>query len=114
MLIEICPLQQLYVCTENMFPYSQVSLHLSYNQEFLCGGTIVDHNYVVTVAHCMYYNWGGILPPIILIVYAGRKSLYENVSTQYEVEAITFHELYKSSTLDYNIALIQVRQCAIS
>lgn len=86
----------------------QVSIQLSYNNEFLCGGTILDSKFIVTVASCMYYNWGGILPPIIVTISAGMSDLNDTTSDCYEVEGIMFHDLYDKLTLDFNIALIQV------
>ncbi|CAH1102905.1 unnamed protein product [Psylliodes chrysocephalus] len=86
----------------------QVSLYTNYNDEFLCGGTIVSSNKVLTVAHCLYYGWGGIMPPIILTVKAGRTNLFSATSRNYDVTKVTFHKNFDSSSMDYNLAMIQV------
>lgn len=92
------------------FDVFQVSLHLSYNNEFLCGGVILNADLIVTVAHCMYYNWGGILPPIIVTVNAGRENLDDSAIGHFKVEDIRFHNSYKESTSEYDIALIKVSE----
>ncbi|KAJ8958837.1 hypothetical protein NQ318_019599, partial [Aromia moschata] len=51
----------------------QVSLHLSFNDQYVCAGSIVGSKVVLTAAHCMYYKWGGLMPPLVVVVSAGQK-----------------------------------------
>ncbi|KAJ8976045.1 hypothetical protein NQ317_014097 [Molorchus minor] len=89
------------------FPY-QVSLHYSHNDEFICGGTIISSTVVLTAAHCMYYKWGGLLPPIIVTVSAGKTNLNETAWRNFDVDSITLHPLFNKTSMEYDLAVIEV------
>ncbi|GJQ74679.1 hypothetical protein Trydic_g21531 [Trypoxylus dichotomus] len=93
---------------EGEIPY-QVSIRRSYNDEHFCGGTLVTAKHVLLAAHCMYYTWGGLLPPIVVSVVAGQltlpitgKSVYRNASM------ITVHSGFNKNTMANDIAVIEV------
>nr|XP_023027644.1 trypsin 3A1-like [Leptinotarsa decemlineata] len=86
----------------------QVSLHTSYDDEFICGGTIVDATHILTVAHRLFYNWGGVLPPIIVSVKGGRNNLIGNASFTFGAKNVTFHPSFNKGTLDYDLAVIEI------
>ncbi|XP_043256081.1 trypsin-1-like isoform X2 [Colletes gigas] len=77
--------------TIEKYPY-QVSIH--YNGVLKCGGSVISQNWVLTAAHCVYgtySNKGGTLITGI------KNTIY--------------HELYDNESLEYDVALIQVRVC---
>ncbi|CAG9863039.1 unnamed protein product [Phyllotreta striolata] len=88
--------------------FHQVSIHLSYNDDFLCGGAIVSPNTVVTVAHCLYYSWGGIIPPLILAIKAGNSDLKSQNIQSYSVSKVTFHDKFDAVSMKYDLAALQV------
>ncbi|CAH1117373.1 unnamed protein product [Phaedon cochleariae] len=88
----------------------QVSLHLSYNDEFLCGGVIVSPTEVVTVADRLYYTWGGVLPKLVIRIRAGRRSLNEESYQEFEVEDVVFHPDFDKKTMENNIAVLRTSE----
>uniref|UniRef100_UPI00398E5B70 transmembrane protease serine 4-like n=1 Tax=Pristiophorus japonicus TaxID=55135 RepID=UPI00398E5B70 len=81
----------------------QVSLQ--YKSQHLCGGSVLNPNWIVTAAHCFpeeYHqieNWK---------VFAGSEFLYSGGSS-YSVLKIVTHGHYNSKSSDYDIALIKLR-----
>ncbi|KAG5887738.1 hypothetical protein JTB14_003899 [Gonioctena quinquepunctata] len=86
----------------------QASLHLSYNNEFICGGSIVSSTQILTVAHCLFYSWGGVLPPIIISVQGGRKNINDDATYNFAVRNVTFHPSFNKVTLEYDLAVVEI------
>jgi len=92
---------------EGEFPY-QASIHLNYNDEFLCGAAVVSPYKILTLAHCLYYSWGGVLPPLIVAVKAGGNDLTTGSFQTFNVTEITFHENFNTTVMQYDLAVIKV------
>lgn len=87
----------------------QVSLRRSYNHQHFCGGSLVTSKYVLTAAHCMFYRWGGVLPPATIIVVAGQLLLnITEHSVLRSASKIVIHEAYDKNTMANDVALIEV------
>ncbi|XP_065093802.1 serine protease SP24D-like [Ochlerotatus camptorhynchus] len=84
---------------EHQFPY-QIGLFL--NGEFHCGGSIIDSQWVLTAAHCV---WGA--PPSSLQVYVGSSNLTGS-GHLLDVEDTFAHEAYGEFKND--IALMKLKQ----
>jgi len=95
---------------EGEFPY-EVSLRRTYNNKHFCGGTLINPNHILTAAHCMYYVWGGVLPPIVVYVVAGQRNLTLNSnSITRNVSKIIIHPKYNKTSMDNDVAILQLQE----
>ena len=74
----------------------------NYDAQF-CGGTVIDEEFIITAAHCADF-----LPAAEIHVLTGTQSL-KSGGTRREVKRIRIHPRYDNFTLDYDIALIQLK-----
>uniref|UniRef100_A0A3B1KDV5 Transmembrane serine protease 3 n=1 Tax=Astyanax mexicanus TaxID=7994 RepID=A0A3B1KDV5_ASTMX len=88
---------------EGQFPW-QVSLQ--FQNEHLCGGSIVATRWILTAAHCVY----GFAFPQVWTVLVGLTEQPVSVSgAKYlSVEKIIYHARYRPKGLDYDIALLKL------
>ncbi|XP_068083831.1 trypsin-3 [Anabrus simplex] len=67
-----------------------------------CGASVIDAQWALTAAHCVYVALDG-----SVTIRAGS-SYRERGGSVHETEEIFVHPLYNSTTVDYDIALIKV------
>ncbi|XP_043085574.1 transmembrane protease serine 3 [Puntigrus tetrazona] len=88
---------------EGQFPW-QVSLH--FQNEHLCGGSIISSLWILTAAHCVY----GFAYPVLWSVYVGLTDQPVNAADSLAVEKIIYHSRYRPKGLDHDIALMKLVQ----
>ncbi|XP_053089833.1 transmembrane protease serine 3 [Pangasianodon hypophthalmus] len=88
---------------EGQFPW-QVSLQ--FQNEHLCGGSIVATQWILTAAHCVY----GFAYPPLWTVLAGLTEQPATGAKYLTVEKIIYHGRYRPKGLDYDIALLKLSQ----
>nr|XP_022914398.1 chymotrypsin-2-like [Onthophagus taurus] len=85
--------------TDGQFPY-QISLR--YNGHHICGGSIIQENYILTAAHCI----DGQKPDNFTIVTGSN--LLDTGGDSYQVEKIIQHPDYNSQSIKNDIALLKL------
>ncbi|RXN06023.1 transmembrane protease serine 3 [Labeo rohita] len=88
---------------EGQFPW-QVSLH--FQNEHLCGGSIISSRWILTAAHCVY----GFAYPVLWTAYVGLIDQPVNAAQSLAVEKIVYHSRYRPKGLDHDIALMKLVQ----
>lgn len=68
-----------------------------------CGGTIVDEEFILTAAHC-----ASLVTPHKLHILTGTQSLARG-GRRREVRAIKVHPKYDAKTLDFDVAIVQLK-----
>lgn len=73
-----------------------------------CGGALVHRDWVLTAAHCTYRPDGAALSPADVDVVLGRHRLSDNTGSRIHVSRIVRHPNFQATTVDYDIALLQL------
>ncbi|XP_060035995.1 transmembrane protease serine 13 isoform X3 [Erinaceus europaeus] len=90
------------LASENKWPW-QVSLH--YGTTHICGGTLIDAQWVLTAAHCFFVTREKILEG--WKVYAGTNNLHQLPEAS-SVSQIIINGNYSDEQDDYDIALMRL------
>ncbi|KAH8395075.1 hypothetical protein KR215_009498, partial [Drosophila sulfurigaster] len=87
---------------KGQFPYIvSLSISLSDNNGALCGGSIIDHTWILTAAHCTHKAKS------IKIFYGSTKVAQGEFSHEVNTDNIIEHEHYDDDTLENDLALIR-------
>jgi secreted trypsin-like serine protease len=78
----------------------------NYQAQF-CGATLVKKNYILTAAHCITNDAGGVVAASSLKVLVGTQDLGSG-GKRYTVSKIYRHPSYNSSTYDYDVAVLKL------
>jgi len=78
--------------------------------DFMCGGSIIAGNWIITAAHCTENEDGSAIPVSEMFVKAGATNPYNvHEGERYQVSQVILHEDYNSRTLANDIALMKLK-----
>ncbi|CAK1547607.1 unnamed protein product [Leptosia nina] len=78
--------------------------------KYICGGTLISKNYVLTAAHCTTIHGAPLLPEILSVVLGKYNLIGGDVgSIEREVHSITVHEEFTLPYLHNDIALLKLK-----
>jgi len=78
--------------------------------DFMCGGSIIAGNWIITAAHCTENEDGSAIPVSEMFIKAGATNPYSiTEGKRYQVSEVIIHENYNTSTLANDIALLRLK-----
>lgn len=77
--------------------------------KYLCGGTIISENWIVTAAHCARNENGSAIPVSEMFIKAGATNPYKvSEGKKYQISEVIVHENFNNITLNNDIALLRL------
>jgi len=77
---------------------------------YLCGGTIIADDWIVTAAHCTRNEDGTAIPVSEMFIKAGATNPYQvNSGKIYFISQVIIHENFNNNNLDNDIALLKLK-----
>uniref|UniRef100_A0A182MXV7 Peptidase S1 domain-containing protein n=1 Tax=Anopheles dirus TaxID=7168 RepID=A0A182MXV7_9DIPT len=92
------------------WPWHAAIFHLKDNRmKYVCGGSILDRNTILTAAHCVHSVYG-VIPRRYVSIQLGRVQLKEENEyiESHDVEDIIVHPQFSTYSIAYDIALIKL------
>ncbi|KAI4487241.1 hypothetical protein M0804_005390 [Polistes exclamans] len=81
-----------------------IKVSIRFNDRHICGGAIINEEWVITAAHCVKGSFAGYIS-----IKAGVSDL-RKIGTVLRAKKILMHGLYNPRNSDYDIALIQLEK----
>ena len=79
--------------------------------DFVCGGSIISEEWIITAAHCTKGEFNEPVPASKMVVTVGANNPRNSVQGKdYLVSEIIVHENFDISTLNYDIALLRLKE----
>lgn len=79
-------------------------------QAQMCGGTLIQSNWVLTAAHCVIDADGNVVKPSNLMILAGSNDLNNPIYEPTSVARVIVHEQYINAFVGDDIALLELTQ----
>ncbi|KAI2796083.1 Cytochrome P450 4f11 [Blomia tropicalis] len=92
----------------NEWPFMASLLYKS--KTHFCGGSVWNSKFILTAAHCLYFDNQTLIPVELITVYVGHVNLvFLHSSSLYAVEIAIAHPKFVGVGGGYDIALIQLK-----
>ncbi len=79
--------------------------------DYLCGGSIISENWIITAAHCTKNQMGRNIPVNNMLIKAGVTNPYDETEGKiYDIKNVIIHENFNTTSLDNDIALLELHE----